>query len=998
MHFKVLGPLRVQRHGQDVTPNGRLQRSLLALLLAHAGATVSSDELSESLWGAATGRPAARLQLLVHRLRSTLDDPERLSFHQSGYLLRMDAGELDSEEFLEACAQIDRAGEGTEGSAGYARTALDLWRGPPFSDIELPELEPHRAALVERRLFALGALFGSEIALGHHEAIVGELAEAAAANPFNEHLAALHMTALWQSGRQAEALDSYRQTRELLANDLGIDPGAELSMLHQRILRGDHAMVLTPPQSPPPPLPHRLHGRKKELARLHDLVRSANPETTQIVVLTGTAGVGKTAVALTLASSIADSFSGGYLFSDLRGFSSDEPVAAGEVLSTFIHSLGGESRRLSPSIDERMEHFRALVGGRRMLIVLDNARSTEQVRPVLASAPGSFVIITSRDSLAGLVALDGAHVIDLERLSVAESFDVLAEAAGEWIRDDTDAITLIEHCARLPLALRIAAERVRAANAVPGVVCGLSTVLARLLRESERLDALELGGDPRSDVRAVLSWSYTALPVASAHVFRALGLVPGRAADVYDIAVLADLGLRETRRHLDVLLRSHLVDLVPGQWFVQHDLLRSYAGECFDAGPAPVERNAVSSRLLLYYRDATVRAMNVIESATRSLRPEERDSRFELPPFANAHDAVEWLDAERVNILTLARGSVIDDGPTVSELAGILSLYLEPHGHLREATQLNEAALVHARNRGDGKAEGQAQNMLASVLTHNADIDGARVRLEEAQRLSVETGDWRGEATVRHNLGESDRVQGDIHRAVRWFEEALDINRERHSVVAQAPNLASLALCMVELQRPDRAAAYIAEARTALEGLEAERLHAFVAQAECQRLLLLGHIDRAFRLSNDRLSISRRRNEPLQVGEMLHLMGVAERRAGRDHDAALTLELAVIQGRRTGATHLVTQAQIEWGLCCLEADPDAAIRHFDEALATAMRSGFRLVEAGAREGLAAAFERTRMFARAMQERAVALAIYRALDSPRADAMADTADTPAEPVS
>ncbi len=476
MEFCLLGPLVVRCGAVAVpVPRGK-QRAVLAALLLSANKPVHVAALAETLWGAKPPQSArATVQNYVKRLRCAFGDGgrDRIRTMPHGYLIEVSASELDVFRFeaLTAAAR-SAAREGSWAQASErARAALSMWRGEPLGDVESEALAQQEVPrLVGLRLQALETRLDAELHLGGHVDVIPELQHLSGAYPLHENLHALLMLALYRCGRQAEAQAVYQHVRHVLTEDLGMDPGQEIRELHHRILTADPALavpVLQPaprarvvvvPHELPAAVPH-FTGRDSELLALTELAGIATTGTVVISAISGTAGVGKTALALHWAQQVADTFPDGQLYVNLRGYDPEQPVPAADALAGFLRALGLPGTDIPPEIDERAATYRSLLAGRRMLVVLDNAGSAEQVRSLLPGSPGCVAVVTSRDSLAGLVAREGAQRLDLDLLPLPDAVNLLRALIGARVdADPAAAEELAARCARLPLALRVAAE------------------------------------------------------------------------------------------------------------------------------------------------------------------------------------------------------------------------------------------------------------------------------------------------------------------------------------------------------------------------------------------------------------------------------------------------------------------------------------------------------------------------------------------------------------
>lgn len=587
MRFRVLGPLKVEIDGTDVPVAGVRSRALLATLLLNAGATVSCRELIASLWGVEAPPSAlSSLRNLVGRLRETLGDSEarRLRTVGPGYLMDTSRDELDLLAFTELCAQGRAAHERGHwlACAGTLRTALGLWTGEPFDGITgSVQIADACHRLEEQRLQARRWCIDAELELGRHENAIAELRSLTGLHPLDEHFHGQLMTALYRSGRQADALAVYRDVRELISEELGVEPGPALRLLHQQILTADPSLAPAGADAPrrgrdiehahPRQLPAAVGhfvGREAELKALRE--SSARGGAVVISAISGTAGVGKTALAVRFAHEAAHRYPDGQLYANLRGFdpscAPSDPIA---VARGFLEALGVAPAGIPSAPDAVLALYRSKLANTRTLILLDNARDTSQVRPLMPGAADCLVLVTSRNMLAGLVALDGATPLTLDLFTAQQAAELLARRLGaERTADEPDAAAhLARLCARLPLALNIAAAR---AAAHPRA--SLRSVADQLGDTQRRLDVLS-AEDGAADVRTVFSWSYQTLDEPAALMFRLLGLHPGPDISAAAAASLSGLHPKEAQTALDALVRAHLIaEPVPGRYTL-HDLL-----------------------------------------------------------------------------------------------------------------------------------------------------------------------------------------------------------------------------------------------------------------------------------------------------------------------------------------------------------------------------------------------------------------------------------------
>jgi tetratricopeptide (TPR) repeat protein len=605
-------------------------------------------------------------------------------------------------------------------------------------------------------------------------------------------------------------------------------------------------------------------GRADGLRRLDELLLPdvANDRTTrgvEIAAIRGTAGVGKTALAVHWAHRVAHDFPDGQLYVNLRGYDPDQPMRPTDALARFLVALGVPEREIPPDGDERAARFRSELAGRRMLIVLDNAGNVAQVRPLLPGSGSSTVVVTSRDSLAGLVAVHGAHQVDLDLLPTAEAVDLLRRMIGSRVEAEPEAaVTLAEQCARLPLALRVAAVLATSRPDRP-----LAETVADLADRQERLELLDPGGDPYAAVHAVLSWSVQHLPGQVARTFRRLGLHPGPDLDQYVAAALTGLAPDRARRVLETLVSAHLLHRVGFGRYGMHDLLRAYAAHLTLAEETAQDREVAEERLFAYYLAAAVATMDTLRPAETFYRPEESSPSAPVPDLATPDAARGWVAAERPCIVAIAeRAADIGRFDCVVGLARILHLYLI-NAHITDVLTINGHALRAAEAAGDTIGQAHTLRQLGVVHTrmgqHDKSFDylrraralfqqsedlageamaltglgSARYQLGEhkaalddhlnAVALARQAGDRRGEAVALSNVGIVQGRLGDDVASIERQYESLRIVRELGSRQSEAVTLNNLASVEMRMERYAEAADHLREALAIIEDLGSDR-------------------------------------------------------------------------------------------------------------------------------------------------------------------------------
>jgi DNA-binding SARP family transcriptional activator/tetratricopeptide (TPR) repeat protein len=815
LRFELLGRLRAFRSGEQLMLGGPRQQAVLAALLVRAGQVVSHDELVDAVWGPDPPATAANVvHAYVARLRKTLE-PGRVSRAPGqvlasagrGYLLQVPEGSLDlhvARRHLKR-ARRARADGDLPACAAALDAALALWRGTPLSGIPGPLAEIERTRLAELRLAALEDRAEALLRLGRSADLIGEVLALAAEHPFRERLAGLVMRTLYQADRQAEALAFYQRTRRLLVDELGIEPGPELRRLHDDILKGrgatlngkpgvdvlGHGAAASTPRQLPPAVWH-FSGRKAELAALADVARKSGGPGGAVVIsaIGGTAGIGKTTLAVRFAHEIAGRFGDGQLYANLCGFGPcPRPVSASEVIRGFLDALGVPPERIPPNLDAQVGLYRSLLADKRMLVVLDNARDEEQVRPLLPGSAGCLVIVTSRSLLTGLAAANGAHVLILDVLSEDEAREMMAVRLGaERASAEADAVReLIGLCARLPLALSVAAARAAARPLLP-----LGALVADLREARSRLDVLD-SGDSATSVRAVFSWSYRTLSPSAARMFRMLGIHPGPDVTVPAAASLAAVPAGPARAALGELTRAHLVtEHAPGR-FACHDLLRTYAAEQARTDDETVRRAAVH-RLLDHYLHTAHAAALLLHPGREPLtltgpQPGVR------PEHAAGHEqALAWYQAEYPVLLaavSLAYQERFDTHAWQLPWSMVTFLYRRGHWHQWAATQ--HMALAAAQRLGDVTGQARAHLDLGYIGAVTCQYDDASTHLRHALRLFGLLGDRAGQARVHNALAMAFESQRRYREALGQAEESLALYRNAGNPAAQANALTDVA-------------------------------------------------------------------------------------------------------------------------------------------------------------------------------------------------------------
>jgi DNA-binding SARP family transcriptional activator/tetratricopeptide (TPR) repeat protein len=803
--LRLLGPVGVRVAAGDVDLGPTKQRTVLAVLLVYADGPMPTDTLIDRVWGDRPP-PAVRSALysyiarLRRALRGAVDNgeaPPRLEHVPGGYRMTLAGHHVDLHRFRRLVLQARDEGQDDERRAALLEEARGLWHGPALADLPGEWAARTREVLDQQRLDATVLWARIQLRLGRTGETIGPLRETLGEHPLVEPLAAMLMEALRREGRSAEALDCYAAIRRRLVDELGMEPGAELRRLHLAILNDDPsarepdgvpAQQAGPMLAVPAQLPLDVYGftgRRAEIARLDATLAAAHaqPNAVGVVAMCGGAGVGKTALAVHWAHRVAGRFPDGQLFVNLRGFDpAADPVSVSEAVRVALDALGVPAHRVPASEEAKVGLYRSLLAGRRILVVLDNAATAEQVRPLLPGAPGCLAVVTSRDRLSGLGTAEAARPLTVDVLGAGEARDLLAARVGaERVAKEPGAVDeILERCARLPLALAVVAAR---ASAEPNP--SLASLAAELAED--RLEALA-DTDPAADVRAVFSWSYRGLSFAAARLFRLLGLHPGPDVDTEAAASLAGVPEHLARRHLAELSRAHLVTEHRAGRFAFHDLLRAYAVELAHThDPGPRRREALH-RVLDHYVHGAHAAALLMSPHSDAVDVAPPQPGVVLPePFDDAAHAQVWLAARRavlLAMLVLAARSGFHGHTWL--LAWALGPALDRSGHWREMAQAHELGLAAATRLVDRRAQAYSHRVLGRAWTRMGEWDTARVHYESALRLCEADDDQVGLAHTHLAMGWLREQQG-------VYREALIQVRRAEALYAAAGHLAGRA-------------------------------------------------------------------------------------------------------------------------------------------------------------------------------------------------------------
>jgi DNA-binding SARP family transcriptional activator len=1003
MEFRILGPVEAWDGADQLDLGGPKPRALLAVLLLHANQVVSTDQLVDELWSEA---PPSTARNLVQGYVSGL----RQAFHQgrdggtatsvlvtrpSGYVLRVEPGELDLDRFegLAADARRATADGDLERAAEAWRAALALWRGPALAGAASEALRRTAAPrLEEARLEALEERLEVDLGLGRHAELVGELEALAATYPVRERLRRQLMVALYRSGRRAEALTVYRNARQVLVEELGLEPSPALQELERAILRTDPALEPVLPTASRtrdepgpcqlPPDVDDFTGRQAIVAQVQQLLEGEQATAIVISAIAGKAGVGKTALAVHVAHRLRPRFPDGQLHVNLRGAEA-QALDPTDVLAGFLRALGVEGGAIAEGLEERACQYRSRLADRRVLVVLDNAASEAQVRPLLPASPGCAALVTSRTRLIGLEA---AHPLTLDVLAPDQAVALLAKLAGPGrVAAEPEAAAAIGRlCGWLPLAVRIAGARLAGRPD-----WGLGLLAERLGDERRRLDELRAGD---LEVRASVALSYHGRGERERRLFRRLGLLMAPSFPAWVAAALLGVELAEAEGLLEGLVDAQLVesagqDQAEQRRYRLHDLLRVYARERLGCEEPASTQRASLQRVLQAY-------LALAEQADALLQPSrilhyggdpDRGPRTHPAATIVERGPLRWFEAEHASLVAAVnQGCDADIGEPGWRLATALVSFFGTRAHWDDWQNTHTVALAAARRMGDHDAQGR---LLGSL----ADLYAARYRFEEAssclqQSLVAfgETGNRLGELQGLSALGGIDRRQGRFGDAVARLEQSLSGFRQLGWHSGEAGDLFDLGEVHRDQGRLDAAVVCLKQSlrlmRTVGDRICEAPILRSLALAHCAQ----GRFEEAIACLEQSLALTRASGD--RHGEAFVLQGLGEvhRVQGYLEDAGSCLEQSLALARATGdrpaeayAMHSLGEVRRQQGR--LEDAADCLQR----SLASFRDFGMRSWEARALNSLAALLAARGDRAAAYQARHSALAMFRELGMPEA---------------
>lgn len=944
MRFRILGPVEVQVDEGWSSISAPKLRTVLAVLLLRAGEVVSTEQLMGEVWP--DDPPARAFNLIsgyVHKLRRLIGDPDGrvVMTHSPGYQMVVPADDVDAHRFTRLAAegrQILFTGD-SQGAAGLLGEALGLWNGsralPDVPPSSLVSAEGSR--LEEARIEALELRITADLGCGRQAQVVAELRRLLADHPLREGLWALLMRALYSSGRQAEALEAFTQARETIAEELGVDPSAELRQLHEQMLRADAGpgsqssatkttaadspFTASPPAAqarPAPPggeagqslgtpgrppaatgfIPSALlsqvaqlpadisdfTGRVEHVERLRDLLagpgRPDSPGAVVVAAVIGAGGLGKTTLAVHAAHLLRRHFPDGQLYANLRG-ASPQPAAPSDVLARFLRDLGMDPARIPAGEEERAAQFRSWVTDRKVLIVLDDAKDAAHVRPLLPGSASCAVLVTTRSRMPDLA---GSRFVDLDVLDSAEAWDMFGGIIGRSRAEAEPEATeeVLTACAGLPLAIRIAGARLAARGG-----WSVRTIATRLADERRRLDWLRTGD---LAVRACFEVSFSSLPrpdgdgLDPAHAFRMLGLWQGPTIGLTAAAALLGEPEEDVADALEVLVDAQLLQAPAPDRYRFHDLLRAYAAERASA-EEPEQACAAAVRRLLDWYLYSVAAMASIVSPNRDQVPlDPPDATFQPMGFAAPGQALNWCEIERANLVAATQQAAACGLDAVAWKLPVTALsFFNRRTYRAEWVTTHRVALASARRAGDRAAEAWVLNSLGIVYAQQG-LPEAIACFEQALTIRREAGDQRGEAQAANNLANTYLLLRRFDE-LEPFQQALAIQRRLGYRFGEAVALNNLGEAYRQLGRLDESISCLHQAGQIFSAMGDARGEGYAWHYLGQAYLESGRIDEALDHLTRALRVRRAGGERLAEAQTLRQLGRAHRAADLPEDA-----------------------------------------------------------------------------------------------------------------
>jgi DNA-binding SARP family transcriptional activator/Tfp pilus assembly protein PilF len=783
IEFRILGPpeLSAGKHA-DITVSPQLWRVLVSLLVT-PGVPVSVDALIDRLWESDPPEKArATVRTYICRisrlLKQTADGNAFIRRHPRGYALAVDSQAVDLHRFRSLRRQADAMAESGDGerAAMLLREADALWRGPALAALPGDWITGLGERLEEERREAIARRIEIELALGHHAELLGELRELSDQQPFDEMVTQYRMIALFRSGRQADALRVYRERRKRLAEE-GIEPGPDLAGLHQRILRHDVELAITPvyrltekarqPSTLPPDVEDFV-GRAHEMRILTEGSERGNAPLVQVIE--GTGGIGKTALAVHVAHRMVTRYPDAQLYLSFRAHDPvGDPLDPIDALHRLLRMLEIPAERIPAAASERAELWRTELEHRRAVIILDDATDPEQIRAVVPTVGDCLIVATSRRRCNDW---PGLRVLTLDPLATDEATALLMQIIGHSAdREPAEVAEAVRLCGRLPLALRVAASRLR-----DGRISGFGELLNELAELSTGHRNISEAGQ---QIMSAFEFSYRQLTASQRRLFRHLGIGP--CSDVTLSAAIALSGgtARDTKAGLSALLSHHLLEHASSDRFQFHDIIRAYAASRCAQEESESEKRHAINRLIDYYQNAADRVNKILFARHRMIPKPCGNAPQSTPAMDTPQAARTWVEAEWSNVLLTAKYAARHEWQgRCADLTHALTEFLETSGYWNDALAAHHLALQASRDLGDLPRVARAAFDLSFTSLRTGHHEAAERHATEAMTIYRSLGDRHGQAAALDRLGLIYRNSARFRDALAYHQEAMDICRE----------------------------------------------------------------------------------------------------------------------------------------------------------------------------------------------------------------------------
>jgi DNA-binding SARP family transcriptional activator/tetratricopeptide (TPR) repeat protein len=1026
VEFRILGPVELWVAGQRRELGSPKEACVLAALLLDVGRPVSRDTLVDRVWGAEPPlKVHGSLWAYIARLRRRLADvgEARLVSRSGVYVLETDRENIDLNRFRRLRNQARAIAESgdRQHSAELLRDADQLWLGEALAGITGDWARQTRHVLEQERLMAIMDRVRSELELGQEADLARELAELAQQHPLTETIVEYLMVALYRSGGQAEALNAYRQARQRLVSELGTEPGPGLRALHQRILQGDQSLAAPPgawaarrgaPNNLPRDIPDFI-GREEELNTLIEAIGSEQARTSvTVVAIDGMAGVGKSTLAIHAAHRSVTRFPDGQLLLRLNAHDRyEEPVDPATALETLLR----KSETLPPSLEERAALWREQSANRRMLIVLDDAASRDQIQPLLPGAPGCLVLITSRRRLAGL---SGARSLSLDVMRPPDAAGLFTRIVGPERCADADAVAeIVRLCGYMPLAIQVVASRLRHRPAWT-----VADLAQRLTTTQHRL--AEIRGE-ELEVASSFELSYRYLAPEQQLSFRRLGCYPGADFSLYAASAASGASLSDTERVLESLVDYHLLEESGNGRFRCHDLVREYSVELADREDTEADRREVTRRLLDFYLYQADRADRILYPHRRRIGVEAGHAPAEAPVLTTQPEAVDWMESERLNLLSAVQYAAGHDFPGHARLLPhVMAQFLEAGGYWQDAAQAHglaldawraaadpsgeaqahvdlcmprvragyvEDALMHGKAGleifqalGDERGQAEALDRLGLVFWLVAQFPDALVRFEESLDLHRATGNRFGEAEVLGHMGIASWHTGRYREALENSERALDLFRDIGDARGEAKMLNNIGDMEQRLGAHREALAHYRQALPIAHQIGGRQAEAILLNNIGNACRHMGRYDDALSYLRQALEIYRDIGDRRGEADALNNVGATYRRMRRIDEAIVHHQKALEIAYRLAEDYEAARAQRSLGDVYLDMGKHGpALEHYRDALGLSRVIGDPYEEACALDGIGSVVRHTEGETAAREHWRQALQIFERLGVPEA---------------